>query len=64
MLHVFLLNKTQESVLPSLFYIHFVKIICFRRSKDKTRLAGKKEEARGKMPIKAKKRDKGDDRKK
>lgn len=60
---IFLLNKTQESGLPSIFYIHFVRIICFRCSKDKTRLAGRKEEANGKMPIKAEERDKGDRKK-
>lgn len=43
-----------------LFYIHFVKIIYFTHSKDKTRLAGRKEEGSGKMPIEAEKRGKGD----
>lgn len=43
-----------------LFYISFIKIICFSCSQDKTRLSGRKEEASGKMPIKAEKIENGD----
>lgn len=46
-----------------LLYICFMKIICFSRSKDKTRLTGRIEEARGKMPIKAEKTENGDGKK-
>lgn len=44
-------------------YIGFIKIICFSRGKDETRLTGRKEEASGKMPIKAEKAENGDRKK-
>lgn len=40
-----------------------MRIICFSCSKDETRLTGRKEEASGKMPIKAEKAENGGRRK-
>lgn len=46
-----------------LLYICFIKIICFSRSKDESRLTGRKKEVSGKMSIKAEKTENGDGKK-